>query len=92
MKFLVILLALASLAHGKVLSVPDNHNAYGYLKNSIAEAERIRTLEESLQAKQRIVGGVPAGLGQHPYQVIHLIEKIIDLFLYVEPTWVLFTT
>lgn len=69
MKFLVVLLAVASLAHGKVLSVPDNHSAYGYLKNSIAEAERIRSLEEKIQAESRIVGGVPAGSGQYPYQV-----------------------
>ncbi|KAL0878868.1 hypothetical protein ABMA27_003879 [Loxostege sticticalis] len=76
MKFLVVLLAVASLAHGKVLSVPDNHSAYGYLKNSIAEAERIRSLEEKIQAESRIVGGVPAGSGQYPYQAGILIDLV----------------
>nr|AAX62040.1 chymotrypsin-like serine protease [Ostrinia nubilalis] len=51
MKFLVVLLAVASLAHGKV--VPDNHTAFGYLKNSIAEAEKIRVREEQYLQQQR---------------------------------------
>ncbi|KAL0878867.1 hypothetical protein ABMA27_003878 [Loxostege sticticalis] len=75
MKFLVVLLAVASVAYSKVLSVPDN-TAYGYLKNSIAEGERIRALEEKFEAEQRIVGGVPAGLGQYPYQAGLIIDII----------------
>nr|AAX62028.1 chymotrypsin-like serine protease [Ostrinia nubilalis] len=75
MKFLVVLLAVASLTHGKVV-IPDNHTAFGYLKNSIAEAEKIRVREEQYLQQQRIVGGVPAGLGQVPFQAGLLLDVI----------------
>lgn len=67
--FVVAFLALASIACAKVVipTIPGN-TAYGYLQNyGIPEAERIRKAEES--AASRIVGGVPAGLGQYEYQV-----------------------
>lgn len=75
MKFLILLLAVASVTHSKVLQVPDNHTAYGYLKTSIERAEELRKAEEAFLTKSRIVGGVPAGLGQYPYQVIALFIK-----------------
>ncbi|CAH2041379.1 unnamed protein product, partial [Iphiclides podalirius] len=57
--------------------VPDNHNAYGYLKNiGIPEAERIQKAEEAYLSGSRIVGGVPAALGQYPYQA-GLITDIV---------------
>lgn len=73
MKVIVVaVLALTSFAYAEVekeLPVPGN-TAYGYLKNiGIPEAERIRAAEESFLNRLRIVGGVPAGIGQYPYQV-----------------------
>lgn len=65
--FVVVALALACVAYADS-EVPGN-TAYGYLANiGIPEAERIRQAEEKAEAS-RIVGGVPAALGQYPYQV-----------------------
>lgn len=69
--FVVVALALACVAYADevlVKEIPSN-TAYGYLVNiGIPEAERIRQAEEKGEAS-RIVGGVPAALGQYPYQV-----------------------
>lgn len=44
----------------------EQNAAFGYIKNiGIPLAEKIRKAEES----SRIIGGVPAALGQYPYQV-----------------------
>lgn len=67
--FIVVALALACVAYAdEVKEIPGN-TAYGYLGNiGIPEGERIRQAEEKGEAT-RIVGGVPAALGQYPYQV-----------------------
>lgn len=68
--FVVAALALAGFAvadEGRQ-AIPGN-TAYGYLANiGIPQAERIRQAEENGEVS-RIVGGLPADLGQYPYQV-----------------------
>ncbi|XP_013197969.1 brachyurin [Amyelois transitella] len=83
MKFFVVtLLAVASTAYGLNVehAIPDGNTAYGYLKNiGIPRAEQIRKAEEAyLNDASRIVGGVPAALGQYPYQA-GLISDIVGL-------------
>ncbi|XP_031766876.1 brachyurin-like [Galleria mellonella] len=79
---LITLLAFIALSNAKNigLSVPNNYTVYGYLtKYGIPEAERIRKAEEEyLKNPSRIVGGVPAGVGQFPYQA-GLISDIIGI-------------
>ncbi|KAI8432262.1 hypothetical protein MSG28_004701, partial [Choristoneura fumiferana] len=53
--------------------------AFGYLeKYGIPHAERIRVAEEAYHSspESRIVGGVPAALGQYPYQAGLLIDLV----------------
>lgn len=70
MKSFVAVCLLASFAYADVLRPLDGNTAFGYLKNyGIPEGERIRKAEEQYLSNSRIVGGVPAGLGQYPYQV-----------------------
>ncbi|CAH0625508.1 unnamed protein product [Chrysodeixis includens] len=53
----------------------QQNTAYGYMKNiGIPLAEKIRKAEES----SRIIGGVPAALGQYPYQAGLLGEIVVD--------------
>lgn len=68
MQFLVVFLLLGTLVYAKDVATPSEYNpAYGYIKSiGIPEAERIRKAEE---VGSRIVGGVPAALGQYPFQV-----------------------
>ncbi|CAF4855942.1 unnamed protein product [Pieris macdunnoughi] len=70
MQLVIVLLALVSIAFGA--GVPTWNTAYGYLTRfGIPEAERILKAEESineLEQVTRISGGVPAALGQYPYQ------------------------
>lgn len=66
----VAFFALASFACAD--EVISGNTAYGYLANiGIPEAERIRQAEEKGEVS-RIVGGVPASLGQYPYQVSNI--------------------
>ncbi|XP_072931549.1 collagenase-like [Epargyreus clarus] len=79
MKFIVVLLALATFSSADI-TPPDYapNTAYGYLERyGIPAAERIRKAEEEfLNNPARIIGGVPAGLGQYPYHA-GLISDII---------------
>ncbi|XP_075976582.1 brachyurin-like [Anticarsia gemmatalis] len=78
MKAFVVLLALASFAYADYTPGLDN-TAYGYFeKYGIPEGERIRKAEEAYLSQQRIVGGLPAGAGQYPYQA-GLLSSIIGL-------------
>ncbi|XP_013172748.1 PREDICTED: transmembrane protease serine 9-like [Papilio xuthus] len=80
MKVLVIFAVLAVAANAKSINplVPDNHSAYGYLQDvGVPEAERIQKAEEAY-LRGRITGGVPAALGQIPYQA-GLITDIIGI-------------
>nr|AFM77763.1 putative chymotrypsin 4 [Ostrinia nubilalis] len=74
MKLLVVVLAVAA-AYGEE-SPAASTSAYGYLANSVAHAEKLRASEETYLAQQRIVGGLPANLGQYPYQAGLLIDII----------------
>ncbi|XP_053608811.1 brachyurin-like [Plodia interpunctella] len=80
--FVVTLLAVASVAYGLNVehSIPDGNTAWGYLARfGIPRAEEIRKAEEAyLNDPSRIVGGVPAALGQYPYQA-GLISDIVGL-------------
>uniref|UniRef100_A0A2A4K202 Peptidase S1 domain-containing protein n=1 Tax=Heliothis virescens TaxID=7102 RepID=A0A2A4K202_HELVI len=77
--FIVACLALASFACAEEGSFPG-YSTYGYLvEYGIPQAEKIRVAEEKYLASQagsRIVGGVPAGQGQYPYQAGLLISII----------------
>ncbi|XP_075976583.1 brachyurin-like [Anticarsia gemmatalis] len=68
MRFFVSLILLCSFVFaGNVQQHPELNTAYGYIKNiGIPSAERIRKAEEHYNT--RIVGGVPAGLGQYPFK------------------------
>ncbi|CAH0755223.1 unnamed protein product [Diatraea saccharalis] len=72
MKLLVLLLVVAVSAQASVLPTTT---AYGYLARSAAESEKRREAEEKLLS-QRIVNGLPAGIGQVPYQAGLLIRII----------------
>lgn len=66
--FVVTVLLLTSIAWADV-QVEDltAHTAYGYIQNiGIPRGEAIRKAEEN---SQRIVGGLPATLGQYQFQV-----------------------
>lgn len=67
MQFLVTFLLFGVLVYAEDVQKPSEYNpAYGYMKNiGIPEAERIRKAEE---VGSRIVGGVPAALGQYPFK------------------------
>lgn len=68
MKIVLISLLFVAAACAEVIENP----AYGYLvKYGIPQAERILEAEEAYHKspESRIVGGVPAALGQYPYQV-----------------------
>ncbi|CAK1582751.1 unnamed protein product [Parnassius mnemosyne] len=82
MKLLVVLLALTAVAYGKSVGpiAPEDLTTYGYLKNiGVPEGERIKKAEEAfLSGQSRIVGGLPAALGQYPYQA-GLISDIIGI-------------
>ncbi|KAJ8720275.1 hypothetical protein PYW07_012318 [Mythimna separata] len=72
--FVIACLALASFACADE-SLYGN-TAYGYLTTvGIPEGERIKAAEEKL-LDSRIVGGVPAGPGQYPYQAGLLLSII----------------
>nr|ABR88238.1 chymotrypsin-like protease C8 [Heliothis virescens] len=77
--FIVACLALVSFACAEEGSFPG-YSTYGYLvEYGIPQAEKIRVAEEKYLASQagsRIVGGVPAGQGQYPYQAGLLISII----------------
>ena len=65
--FILACLALASFACAEESLY--GQTAYGYLANvGIPEGARIKAAEEKFLSS-RIVGGVPAGQGQYPYQV-----------------------
>ncbi|CAG4952866.1 unnamed protein product [Colias eurytheme] len=75
-----LLVAVLAFASARQISPFDNP-AYGYITRfGIPEAERIRKAEEAIlnDPDSRIVGGVPAALGQYPYQA-GLISDIIGL-------------
>lgn len=74
------LLLWASFAWAEVLVVdPTVHTAYGYINNvGIPRAEAIRKAEEQ-QAASRIVGGLPAVVGQYPFKVTYI--RHYSLFL-----------
>lgn len=80
MKLFIVLLAVA-VAQSKVLEVPDNHSAYGYLEKSIAIGEKRMEFEASLEEGSRIVGGVAASLGQYPFQVTIVFIKPLSIWL-----------
>ncbi|CAD0197825.1 unnamed protein product [Chrysodeixis includens] len=63
----IILLALVTVAYANVEPLEGN-TAYGYIQNyAIPLGEKIRQQEEQMM-KERIIGGLPSGLGQFPYQ------------------------
>ena len=68
MQFVLAFLLFGAFVFAEDVQPISGYNpAYGYMKNiGIPEAERIRKAEE---AGSRIVGGVPAALGQYPFQV-----------------------
>lgn len=67
MRLCVALVILATVAWADNVQVANT--AYGYLKNyGIPLAEEIRKSEMQL-AQSKIIGGVPAGLGQYPFKV-----------------------
>lgn len=78
MKFTVLtLLVVAACAQASSIGAKDVlTSAYGYLERSLVYAEEKRKAEEEYLVNQRIIGGVPAALGQYPWQVsivkIHL--------------------
>ncbi|KAJ8719658.1 hypothetical protein PYW08_011833 [Mythimna loreyi] len=67
MQFLIGFLLFGTLVYAEDVQQPSGYNPVnGYMKNiGIPEAERIRKAEE---ASLRIVGGVPAALGQYPFK------------------------
>ncbi|KAJ8720274.1 hypothetical protein PYW07_012317 [Mythimna separata] len=67
MQFLLVFLLFGTLVYSEDVERPFGFSpAYGYMKNiGIPEAERIRKAEE---VGLRIVGGVPAAIGQYPFQ------------------------
>ncbi|XP_038212860.1 enteropeptidase-like [Zerene cesonia] len=72
----VLLVGLLSVAYANI--DPLSNTAYGYLTRfGIPEAERIRKAEDAAIAS-RIVGGLPAALGQYPYQA-GLISDIVGI-------------
>ncbi|CAH0625510.1 unnamed protein product [Chrysodeixis includens] len=72
-----IVLALCGVACLAQAESLDSNTAYGYLeKYGIPEAERIREAESKFLEQSRIVGGVPAGAGQYPYQAGLLLSMI----------------
>ncbi|KAL0829188.1 hypothetical protein ABMA28_004025 [Loxostege sticticalis] len=75
MKLLVLVLAVAAIAHGEENPAATT-TAFGYLKNSVALAEKIKKREEAFLSNSRIVGGLPAAPGQYPYQAGLLIDII----------------
>lgn len=67
MKLLIYLLGYVILVTANDANI--GITAYGYhSKFGIPEAERIKSEEESLN-NSRIVGGVPAAVGQYPFKV-----------------------
>ncbi|XP_041981631.1 transmembrane protease serine 9-like [Aricia agestis] len=81
MKSVLILVALAAVAIADNVQVAENFveapSVFGYLtKYGIPEAERIKKAEEAYVKNPRIVGGLPAALGQYPHQV-GLISDIV---------------
>lgn len=69
MRLCAALVLFASFAWAENVQVVSPNSVYGYLKNyGIPRAEEIRKAEEQL-TQSRIVGGVPAALGQYPFQV-----------------------
>lgn len=71
MKFtLLILLVVAACAQASPVEVDEVlTSTYGYLERSLEYAEQKRKAEEEFLVNQRIIGGVPAALGQYPWQV-----------------------
>lgn len=73
-----LLLVVSVLAVATATWAENVHTAYGYLvKYGIPRAEKLRAAEEEYAKSQdsRIVGGVPAALGQYPYQVRRQFNK-----------------
>lgn len=69
MKAVIIFAALAYANAEIIDDIPYENTAYGYLTRfGIPRAERLKKAEEQYLSS-RIVGGVPAGLGQYPHQV-----------------------
>lgn len=67
---ILTLLVVAACAQTSPVEVDEVlTSAYGYLERSLIYAEGKRKAEEESLANQRIVGGVPAALGQYPWQV-----------------------
>ncbi|CAH0686216.1 unnamed protein product [Spodoptera exigua] len=67
MKFLVALFVFGAIVHAEDVQFSGQSLAYGYIQNiGIPEAERIREAEKL--GASRIIGGVPAALGQYPFQ------------------------
>lgn len=77
---LCVVLLLASVACVNNAQVARHSTAYGYLKNyGIPRAKEIRKAEEQL-ANSKIIGGLPAGLGQYPFQVrLLLLSLLLDI-------------
>lgn len=76
---ILALFGVAGLAQADVAvdALDATNTAYGYIRNhGIPEAERIRAAEEKYLEQTRIVGGVPAGAGQYPYQVSVLCRLV----------------
>ncbi|XP_072931561.1 brachyurin-like [Epargyreus clarus] len=82
MKFVLVLVALATFAVAEDVSGPTEeiYTAYNYMERyGIPRAEQIQKAEEEyLSSQSRIVGGVPAALGQYPFQA-GLIADIVGL-------------
>lgn len=75
---ILALFGVAGLAQAESVTEATGNTAYGYIKNyGIPEAERIRAAEEKYLEQTRIVGGVPAGAGQYPYQVRELYKLVL---------------
>uniref|UniRef100_A0A2A4K0W1 Peptidase S1 domain-containing protein n=1 Tax=Heliothis virescens TaxID=7102 RepID=A0A2A4K0W1_HELVI len=75
MQFLVAFIIFGTIAHAKDVPSLEHSPAYGYIQNiGIPAAERIRKAEAS--GGSRIIGGVPAALGQYPFQAGILGEII----------------
>ncbi|XP_045500069.1 brachyurin-like [Colias croceus] len=79
MQVLLFISVCISIAYAHEIN-PLAYTAYGYLKRfGIPEYERIHKAEDAIvnNNSSRITGGVPAAIGQYPYQV-GLITEIID--------------
>ncbi|XP_026330914.1 transmembrane protease serine 9-like [Hyposmocoma kahamanoa] len=78
MKLTVLtLLVVAACTQASSIEAKDVlTSAYGYLERSLVYTEEKRKVEEEYLANQRIIGGVPAALGQYPWQAGLLLDIV----------------